>query len=85
MRRRMRIDGKIATNETACIRYLHRIPFLALSVEGELRVRELLAGQKHSSLILPLLRELLDEAGVELQDLDGIVFGMAQALSPACA
>ena len=48
---------------------------LALSLDGELRVREMLAGQKHSSLILPLLRELLDEAGVELQDIDGIVFG----------
>ncbi len=48
---------------------------LALSLDGELSVREMLAGQKHSSLILPLLRELLDEAGVELQDLDGIVFG----------
>jgi tRNA threonylcarbamoyladenosine biosynthesis protein TsaB len=48
---------------------------LALWLDGELKVRELLAGQKHSSLILPLLRELLDDAGLQLSDLDGIAFG----------
>jgi tRNA threonylcarbamoyladenosine biosynthesis protein TsaB len=48
---------------------------LALSLDGDLRVREMLAGQKHSSLILPLLRELLEEAGTSLQALNGIVFG----------
>ncbi len=48
---------------------------LALSVDDKVFVRELLAGQSHSQRILPLLRELLDEAGVELTDLDGIAFG----------
>lgn len=48
---------------------------LALWLGGELKVRELLAGQKHSSLTLPLLRELLDEAGLQLSDLNGIAFG----------
>jgi tRNA threonylcarbamoyladenosine biosynthesis protein TsaB len=48
---------------------------LALDVAGEIRVREMLAGQKHSSLILPLLRELLDEAGVSLRQVEGIAFG----------
>lgn len=48
---------------------------LALWQDGALKVRELLAGQKHSTLILPLLRELLDEAGLPLHALDGIAFG----------
>ena len=48
---------------------------LALSLDGKVFARELLAGQSHSQRILPLLRELLDEAGVELTDLDGIAFG----------
>jgi len=48
---------------------------LALSLDGQLFVRELLAGQSHSQRILPLLRELLDEAGVALSGLDGIAFG----------
>ena len=39
---------------------------LALSIDGKFFVRELHAGQSHSQCILPLLRELLDEAGIEL-------------------
>lgn len=49
---------------------------LALWHDGELHVRELLAGQKHSELVLPLLGELLAEAGWKLPELDGIAFGM---------
>ena len=48
---------------------------LALWRDGEVAVREMLAGQKHSELVLPLIRALLDEAGVQLTDLDGIAFG----------
>lgn len=48
---------------------------LALWQDGELLVRELLAGQKHSSLVLPMLKELLDEADLSLRELDGIAFG----------
>lgn len=48
---------------------------LALWRDGEVLAREQLAGQTHSSLILPQLREMLDEAGLELADLDGIAFG----------
>jgi tRNA threonylcarbamoyladenosine biosynthesis protein TsaB len=48
---------------------------LALWLDGKAHVRELLAGQSHSQRILPLLRELLDEAGIVMHDLDGIAFG----------
>lgn len=48
---------------------------LALSLDGEIRTRELHAGQTHSQRILPLLRELLDETGMALTQLDGIAFG----------
>ncbi len=48
---------------------------LALWQDGAVIVREMLAQQKHSSLILPLLHEMLDETGLQLNDLDGIAFG----------
>lgn len=48
---------------------------LALWRDGSVLARETLAGQQHSSLILPLLRELLAEADIRLQQLDGIAFG----------
>jgi tRNA threonylcarbamoyladenosine biosynthesis protein TsaB len=48
---------------------------LALWHDGEVRVRECMAGQKHSELVLPLAGELLAEAGWKLAELDGIVFG----------
>lgn len=48
---------------------------LALSLDGQLHARDLHAGQTHSQRILPLLRELLDEAGIALPQLDGIAFG----------
>ncbi len=48
---------------------------LALWHDGEVRVRELMAGQKHSELVLPLVGELLAEAGWKLAELDGVAFG----------
>lgn len=47
---------------------------LALWQDGGLTARELLAGQQHSTRVLPLLRELLDESALQLTDLDGIAF-----------
>lgn len=48
---------------------------LALWLDGRVFVRDIHAGQSHSQQILPLLRELLDDAGVELKQLNGIAFG----------
>lgn len=48
---------------------------LALWLDGQMHARDLHAGQTHSQRILPLLREMLDEAGLELAQLDGIAFG----------
>ena len=36
---------------------------------------EVLAGQRHSELILPMVRQALAEAGLTLAQLDGIAFG----------
>jgi tRNA threonylcarbamoyladenosine biosynthesis protein TsaB len=48
---------------------------LVLWLDGDVIARGLLAGQQHSRLALPLLREMLDEAGLALPELDGIAFG----------
>ncbi len=48
---------------------------LALWLDGEILGRQVLAGQRHSELILPLLQEMLAEAGLTLTQLDGIAFG----------
>ena len=48
---------------------------LCLWLDGTVYTRNLLAGQSHSQQILPLLRELLTEAKMELGDLDYIAFG----------
>lgn len=48
---------------------------VALWLDGEVLSRQELAGQRHSDLILPMLEELLGEAGITLGALDGIAFG----------
>ncbi|MEO8767662.1 MAG: tRNA (adenosine(37)-N6)-threonylcarbamoyltransferase complex dimerization subunit type 1 TsaB [Nitrosospira sp.] len=48
---------------------------IALSLDGEILSREVLAGQRHSELILPMLQRMLAETGLTLAQLDGIVFG----------
>jgi tRNA threonylcarbamoyladenosine biosynthesis protein TsaB len=48
---------------------------LALSLDGKVLSRDVHAGQTHSQLILPMIGELLAEAGVALKQLEGIAFG----------
>ena len=48
---------------------------VALWLDGELLVREEVAGQRHSELILSMVQGLLTEAGTDLESLDGIAFG----------
>lgn len=48
---------------------------VALLADGRVHVREVLAGQRHSTLLLPLVDETLAECGIELSALDGIAFG----------
>lgn len=48
---------------------------LALLLNDQLFSKEILAGQRHSELLLPLLQTLLTEADITLPQIDGIAFG----------
>ena len=47
----------------------------ALSLDGHILARRVLAEQRHSSLLLPMVDELLREAATSLRELDGIGYG----------
>lgn len=47
----------------------------ALSIDGAVSFRAVHAGQTHSSLLAPMLGELLAEAGLGYRQLDGLAFG----------
>ncbi len=47
----------------------------ALWLDGQIRARRTLAGQRHSSLLLPMVDALLQESAIGLRQLDGIAYG----------
>ena len=48
----------------------------ALWLDGAVTIREVHAGQRHSELLVPMVSELCAEAGLKLQQLDGLAYGM---------
>jgi len=48
---------------------------LALTLDGKVLAKDVHAGQTHSQLILPMIGEMLAEAGLKMRELDGIAFG----------
>lgn len=48
---------------------------LAVSRDARVFARSVHAGQRHSELALPVLRELLQQAGLDMRAIDGIAYG----------
>jgi tRNA threonylcarbamoyladenosine biosynthesis protein TsaB len=62
-------------NQLLAIETSSEVCSVALSVNGETRVRHQHAPLRHAELLLPSIRSLLEEAGIGLSELDGIAFG----------
>lgn len=56
----------IDTSEEACS--------VALWLDGEIRERFEVAARRHSEMVLPMIEDLLGEAGLALRDLDALAF-----------
>jgi tRNA threonylcarbamoyladenosine biosynthesis protein TsaB len=48
---------------------------VALLLDGELRLRFQLTERSHAELVLPMVEDLMEEAGIALAELDGLAFG----------
>jgi len=48
---------------------------VALALDGQILALDEVCPQQHSKRILPMVQQLLDDAGVSLHQLDGIIFG----------
>lgn len=48
---------------------------VALQIDASIISNEVIAGHRHSEILLPMIQELLAEAELSLQQLDGIAFG----------
>ncbi|KTD21939.1 tRNA (adenosine(37)-N6)-threonylcarbamoyltransferase complex dimerization subunit type 1 TsaB [Legionella londiniensis] len=48
---------------------------VALSIESRMLCKEQGLIRQHAQLLLPMIKEMLDEAGLSVKQLDGIIFG----------
>ncbi len=69
------LTGKIASMNVLVLDTSTEWCSAALWLDGRILARRVLAEQRHSSLLLPMVDELLREAAVGLRQLDGIGYG----------
>jgi tRNA threonylcarbamoyladenosine biosynthesis protein TsaB len=67
--------GKIARMKLLVIDTSTEWCSAALWLDGRIQARRVLAEQRHSSLLLPMVDELLRESDISLRQLDGIGYG----------
>jgi len=48
---------------------------VALACDGDVKVDHRVAPQKHAQLLLPMIEQIVVDAGIKLTDLDGVAFG----------
>lgn len=77
-------SGRMRVPSLSYFRFLKLLAFdtatewctAALWLEDDCVFRQVHAGQKHSDLLVPMVMELLAEAGLGLRDLGGLAYGM---------